>query len=99
MSIDVAIPGDRNVIKNETEKILKYRNFVTEFQRMWNVKAKVIPVIIGATGTISKPLRQYLTNRPKIKELQKTAILGIAHIHIRLLRNVCKSTKHISQAK
>jgi hypothetical protein len=23
-------------------------------QRMWNVKTKVIPVIIGATGTISK---------------------------------------------
>jgi hypothetical protein len=45
------------------------------------VKAKVIPVIIGATGTISKLLRQYLNNIPgehKIKELQKTAILGTA---------------------
>ena len=29
---------------------------------MWNVKAKVIPVITGATGTISKSLRQYLSN-------------------------------------
>jgi hypothetical protein len=29
---------------------------------MWNVKAIVIPVKIGATGTISKSLRQYLSN-------------------------------------
>jgi calcium-sensing receptor len=50
---------------------------------MWIVKATVIPVIIGATGTISKSLRQYLRNIPgkyKIEELQKTAILGTAHI-------------------
>ena len=50
---------------------------------MWNVKAKVIPVITGAAGTISQSLRQYLSNRPgkhEIKELHKTAILGTAQI-------------------
>jgi hypothetical protein len=50
---------------------------------MWNVKATVIPVIIGATGTISKSLRQYLSNIPGkhvIEELQKRAVLGTAHI-------------------
>jgi hypothetical protein len=50
---------------------------------MWNVKTKMIPVIIGATGTILKSFRQYLSNTPgkhEIKELQKTAILGTAHI-------------------
>jgi hypothetical protein len=29
---------------------------------MWNVKAKLIPVIVEVTGTISKSLRQYLSN-------------------------------------
>ena len=46
---------------------------------MWNVKTKVIPVIIGATGTISKSFRKYVNNIPgnhEVKELQKTAILG-----------------------
>jgi uncharacterized protein YycO len=41
---------------------------------MWNVKAKVIPVITGATGTISKSLRQYLSNilgKQELKELKK----------------------------
>jgi hypothetical protein len=82
MLIDVAIIVDRNVIKKEAEKILKHKDLVTEIQRMWNVKGKVVPVITGATGTISKSLRQYLSNIPgkhEIKELQKTAIFGTAH--------------------
>jgi hypothetical protein len=54
MLIDVAISGDRNVINKEAEKILKYKDLTIEIQRMWNVKTKVIPIIIGATGTISK---------------------------------------------
>ena len=53
MSIDVAVSGDRNVIKKEVEKILKYKNLTIEIQRMCNVKAKVITIITGATGTIS----------------------------------------------
>ena len=52
MLIDVAISGERNVIKKEAEEILKYRDLTIEIQRMWNVKTKVIPVIIRATGTI-----------------------------------------------
>ena len=59
--IDVAISGYRNVIKREAEKILKYN---TIEQRMWNVKTKVIPVIIEATGTISKSFRKYVSNIP-----------------------------------
>jgi hypothetical protein len=42
-----------------------------------------MPVIIGATGTISKSVRKYLSSIPGkhgIKEPQKTAILGTAHI-------------------
>jgi len=53
MLIDIAISGDRNVIKKEAEKILKYKDLTIETQCMWNVKTKVIPVIIGVTGTIS----------------------------------------------
>jgi hypothetical protein len=54
---DVAIPGDRNVIQKEAEKILKYKDLTIEIQHVWNVKTRVIPVIIGATGTISKSFR------------------------------------------
>ena len=54
MSVDVAISADRNVNKKETKKILIYEYLTIEIQRMWNVKAKVILVITGANGTISK---------------------------------------------
>jgi hypothetical protein len=43
----------------------------------------VIPVIIGATGSISKSFTKYVSNIPgkhEVKELKKTAILGTAHI-------------------
>jgi len=83
MLIDVAIPGDRNVIKREAEKILKYKDFTIEIKRMWNVKTRVIRVITGVSGTISKSFRKYVNNIPgnhDIYELQKTAILGTAHI-------------------
>jgi hypothetical protein len=42
-----------------------------------------MPVIIAATGTISKFFRKYLSSIPgkhNIKELQKTGILGTTHI-------------------
>ena len=83
MLIDVAISGNRNVVKKEAVKILKYKDLTIEIQRMWNVKARVIPVTIGATETISKSFRKYVSNIPgnhDVKELQKTAILGTAHI-------------------
>jgi len=52
MLIDAAISEDRNVIKKEAEKILKYKDLITEIQCMWNVKAKVIPVKTGTTRII-----------------------------------------------
>jgi hypothetical protein len=61
----------------------KYKDLAIEIQRLWNVKATVIPVIIGATGTISKSFRKYVSNIPgnhDVKEVQKTAVLGTAHI-------------------
>ena len=52
------------MIKKEAEKILKYKDLTIEIEPMWNVKTKVIPVIIGTTGTISKTFRKYVSNIP-----------------------------------
>jgi hypothetical protein len=48
----------------------------------------VIPVISGASGTISKSFRKYVSNIPgkhEVRELQKTAIFGTAHILLKVL--------------
>jgi hypothetical protein len=89
LSIDVAIPSDKNVIQKEAENKLKYKNLSIEIQRMWNMKYFVIPVIIGATGIVSKSLKKYLETIPgqhSIDSLQKTAILGTSHIIRKVLQ-------------
>ena len=52
------------MIKREGEKILKYKEFTIDTQRMCNVQTKVIPVIIQATVTFSTSLTKYLSNVP-----------------------------------
>ena len=67
------------MIKKDAEKILKYKDLTIEIQRIWNIKTKVVPVIIGATGTISKSFRKYESNIPgkhEVKELQKNSHIG-----------------------
>ena len=59
------------MIKKEADKLLKDKDL--EIQHMWNVKAKVMPVKIGAKETISKLLRKYPSNihgKHEIKGLQ-----------------------------
>ena len=67
------------MIKREAEKILQYKDLITEIHRMWNVEAKVIALIIGATGIISESNIPYFSNIPEkheIKELQKNSHTG-----------------------
>jgi len=86
--IDVAIPAERNVVQKEAEK-LKYKSLCIEIQRMWNLKCTIIPVIIGASGIVTRSLRNNLEAAPgthSIDSLQKTAILGASHIIREVLR-------------
>ena len=45
--------NNNNNNNKEAENILKYKDLITEIQRMRNVKANMIPVIIGESGSIS----------------------------------------------
>ena len=58
--IDMAIPADRNFVQNEAEKKLKYKSLCIAIQRMWNLKCTIVPVIIGATGILTRSLRKNL---------------------------------------
>ena len=61
----------------------KYVNLQIECQRLWNKKVEVIPVIIGATGIVDKNIKKYVGRIPgchNIYSLQRSAILGTAHI-------------------
>ena len=80
-----AVRTEYNTVVTDTHRY--YRYVLThgdgDDNNMWNVKRRVIPVTIGATGTISRSFRKHVSNIPghhAVKELQKTAILGTAHI-------------------
>jgi hypothetical protein len=45
------------VVKKEADIIPKYKILTIEIERTWNIKIKVIPLIVGATGSISKSFR------------------------------------------
>jgi len=87
--IDVAIPSDRNDVQKEAEKKLKYKSLCIEIQRMWSLKCTIIPVIIGATGIVTRSLRKSMEAVPgkhSIDSLQKTAVLGTSHIIRKVLQ-------------
>jgi hypothetical protein len=89
--IDVAVPSDRNVIQKKSEKKLKHKKLSIEIELMWNMKGFVVPVIIGATGIVTKGLKKkYLETIPgkhSIDSLQKTAVLGTSHIIRKVLQS------------
>ena len=62
--IDIAIPDDSNINTEETDKLNKYKDPEIEVSRMWKVRTKILPVIIGALGTIKKGLDQNLQLLP-----------------------------------
>ena len=81
--IEVSIPEDRNVLMKEIEKIHKYRDLEIEVSRMWRVKAKTVPVVVGALGVVSQGFRkniEILPGGPSAVEVQKIAVLGTAHL-------------------
>jgi hypothetical protein len=50
--IDIAIPDDSNFNKKDPDKQNKYKDLEIEISRMWKVRTKIVPVTIGAVGTI-----------------------------------------------
>ena len=81
--IDMAVPCDRNVSIKEMEKKSKYKDLEIEIQRMWKMKTEVIPIVIGALGTIRKGMEDNIrsvSGNMNIQTVQKTCLLGTARI-------------------
>jgi hypothetical protein len=76
--IDITVPSDYNIGPKEIEKLSKYHPLRVEITRMWNTRTKVIPIVVGATGTVAKNLKTYtdeLDAGIRIDILQKQAAI------------------------
>ena len=88
--IDIAVPADAGIIEKEKEKVEKYQDLRREVARLWNVKAKVVPIVVGALSAVTPNLSKHLDEigvTTWIELLQKAALLGTA----RLLRQVLEA--------
>ena len=87
--IDVAVPIDSRVNAKEQEKIEKYQELRLEVARLRKMKkVEVIPVVVGALGTITNRTQLWLKKiGVEVREelMQKTALLGTARILSKVL--------------
>jgi hypothetical protein len=59
-------------------KEAKIQELCIEIQRTWNLKCEILPVITGATGIVTKGLKEFGIHTRKnnsIDSLKKTAVL------------------------
>lgn len=81
--IDMTVPSDRNITLKEIEKKSKYKDLELEIQRMWHMKTIVVPVVVGALGTVKKGMVKNIEKVSKsanVTEIQKICMLGSARI-------------------
>ena len=79
---------DANVKNKEDDKVERYSVLAGGVRRLHHIKTKVIPIVIGALGTVPKRLPKYLEDLGIAEDvigcLQTTALLGTK----RILRSV-----------
>ena len=79
--IDFAVPGDSRI--EEKDKIEKYQDLGRELQKIWNIKVKIIPFVVGSLGSIPKQFGNRLKQigiTAGTAQIQKTVLLGTARI-------------------
>ena len=54
--VDFAVPADHRINLKESKKKDKYLDLARELKKLWNMKVTIVPIVIGALGTITKGL-------------------------------------------
>ena len=81
--IDFAVPEDSRIDEKEKVKIEKYQDLGRELQKIWNVKLKIVPLVVGSLGAIPKQFGKRLKQigiTVGTAQVQKTVLLGMARI-------------------
>ena len=81
--VDFAVPFDANVVQKEKDKIDTYQKLAAEVARMNAVNVRVVPIVVGALGTVTKDLLGWLkvlNVGDVVGGLQTAAIIGTAAI-------------------
>ena len=85
--IDFAVSGDNKIEEKEKDKIEKYQDLERDLQKIWYVRVKVIPLVVGSLGAIPKQFDNRLKQigiTAGTAQVQKAVLLG----SVRILRKV-----------
>ena len=77
--IDFALLEDSMIDKKEKGKIEKYQDMGRELQKIWNVKVKIVPLVVGFLDAISKQFGNRLKQigiTVGTTQVQKTVLVG-----------------------
>ena len=58
--VDFAVPEDQRIKISQQSEIENYQDLKRELKMLWNLKIPVVPIVIGALGTILKSLEKHL---------------------------------------
>ena len=86
--VDLAVPADDRINLRESEKKDKYLDLAREIKKMWNMKVTIVPIVIGALGTITKRLLKGLEDLEvggRVETIQTTTLLRTTRILRRVL--------------
>ena len=86
--IDFAVPGDSRTEEKEKDKTEECQDLGRELQKIWNVKVKIMPLVVGSLGAIPNQFGNRLKQigiTVGTAQVQKTALLGTARILRRFL--------------
>ena len=86
--VDFAVPADHRINLKESENKDKYLDFARKLKKLWNMKVMIVPIVIGALGTITKGLLKGLEDLEvgrRVETIQTTALLRTARILRRVL--------------
>ena len=89
--VDFVVPADHRIKLKECEKKDKYFNLARKLKKLWNMQVTIIPIVIGAFGTVTKGLLKGLENMERVKTIQTKALLRTARILRRVLDTWCYS--------
>ena len=84
----LAVPANHRIKLKESEKKDKYFDLARELKKPWNMKVTIIPIFIGAFGTVTKWLLKELEDievAEWVETIQTTALLRTARILRRVL--------------
>ena len=86
--VNFAIPADHRIKLKECEKKDMHLDLARELKKLWNMKKTIIPIVIGAFGSVTKRLWKGLEDLEvsgRVETIQTTVLLRTARILKRVL--------------